>query len=151
MRQPKIIPALTTAFLLLMLAATAATAGSVRLGGLSTHLSGGDYNSNHRVFIVEHNKFFGGYFRNSYYDDSYMVGRTYLLKTENSTEINLHLGMSYGYRESSKCYKYQHDIPNDRKVFCPVVSPEIKFVKVPLKPAISLMGTAVVLTFEIGL
>jgi phosphate-selective porin len=124
---------------------------SIKVGGWSQHLSDGDYNSFHRLGMISHNNYFAAYFRNSFDDDSFALGRTW--STQDSVfTFNLHGGLTYGYRESSGCYKKQEDRQNDPKIVCPMVAPEVVAHRLPLKPSLALFGLdAVVLSFNVGL
>ena len=124
---------------------------SFKLGGLSTHLSGGDYNAFHRLIIISHNDYFGGYFRNSFDDDSFVLGHTWGFE-DSVFRFNLHGGVVYGYRKSSHCYKAQEEKLDEPKVTCLFVAPEVMAHLVPLKPSITIFGPgALVLSINLDL
>jgi len=140
------------AFLAAFLCLSVHAETSLKLGGLSQHFSGGDYNSFHRAAIISHNNYFAGYFINSFYDDSFAVGKTYQIKRDSLFEFTVNVGAVYGYRRSSGCYKKQDDRENDPKILCPMIAPEVTTYKLPLKPSLALFGLdAVVLSFNVGL
>ncbi len=141
--KPKLAAALVAVFLCLNVGAET----SLKLGGFSQHLSDGDYNNSHRVVIASHNNYFAGYFRNSFYDDSFALGKTYELKRDSIFKFTLNVGAVYGYRRSSGCYKKQDDRDDDPKILCPMIAPEVTAYKLPLKPSLALFGLdAVVLS-----
>ena len=124
---------------------------SFKLGGLSTHLSDGNYNAFHRLVIISHNDYFGGYFRNSFDDDSFVLGRTWHFE-DSVFRFNLHGGVVYGYRKSSHCYKAQEETLNEPKVACLFIAPEVVAHQVPLKPSIAIFGPgALVLSINLDL
>jgi hypothetical protein len=124
---------------------------SIKFGGWSKHLSDGDYNSFHRIGFVQHNDYFGAYFRNSFDDDSFAIGKTWS-KQDSVFRFSLHGGLTYGYRQSSSCYKKQDDRERDPKIICPMLAPEVMAHRLTLKPSLALFGLdAVVLTFNYGL
>ena len=143
-QKQKLTAALVAVFLCLNVSAET----NIKLGGFSQHMSEGDYNSFHRLVMVSHDDYFAAYFRNSFYDDSFAIGRTW--STQDSVfRFNLHVGLSYGYRESSGCYKKQESKQNDPKIVCPAIAPEIVAHTLPLKPSLTLFGLdAVVLSFN---
>ena len=112
---------------------------SFKLGGLSMHWSEGNYRSCHRLVMVSHNDYFGGYFLNSFDDDSFVVGKTWSVQ-DSVFKFNLHGGLVYGYRKSSHCYKTQNEKTHESKIVCPAVSPEVVAHQVPLKPSIAIFG-----------
>lgn len=138
-------------FLLLMVSASLTTHAetSFKLGGLSTHLSEGDYNAFHRLIIISHNDYFGGYFRNSFDDDSFVLGHTWGFE-DSVFRFNLHAGVVYGYRKSSHCYKAQDEKLDEPKVACLFAAPEVMAHLVPLKPSLTIFGPGA-LVFSINL
>lgn len=123
---------------------------NLKFGGVSTHTTTHQsVNSFHRTAIISHNNFFAGYFKNSFYDDSYIVGYSFI-ETHQSYNIGWHVGAVYGYRKSTKCYKVEDlEAGNDPKIFCPMVAPEITFTELPLKPSVAYFGfDAIVLSLN---
>lgn len=121
-------------------------------GGLSIHTTSDAPNNFHRTALVKIDQYFGGYFRNSFDDDSFAVGRTYT-DHQGDFDVSLHAGLVYGYRDSSDCYKTQKPGPgkDDPKIICPLLAPEVRFNALPLTPSISWYGLdAIVLNFEVG-
>lgn len=140
--KPKLTAALVAVFLCLNVHAET----SIKFGGFSQHLSEGDYNSFHRVAIISHSGYFGGYFRNSFDDDSFTVGRTWSSKGKYAT-YQLHGGLVYGYRHCRKPRGAEGS-----KIVCPMIAPEVMAHRLPLKPSLAFFGLdAVVLTFNLGL
>lgn len=142
---------LTFMLLMLFMGLTVHAETSFKLGGLSTHLSEGDYNTFHRLAIISHNDYFGGYFRNSFDDDSFVLGHSWGFE-DSVFRFNLHAGVVYGYRKSSHCYKAQDEKTYEPKVACLFIAPEIMAHKVPLKPSILIFGPgALVLSINLDL
>jgi hypothetical protein len=142
-RQPrKLTAALVAVFLCLNVHADT----SIKVGGFSQHMSEGDYNSFHRLVMPSYNNYFAAYFRNSFDDDSFALGRTW--STQDSVfTFNLHGGLTYGYRG---CLKTGHS--NGDRGVCPMLAPEVVAHRLPLKPSLALFGLdAVVLSFNVGL
>jgi len=139
---------LTAALVAVFLCLNVSAETNLKLGGFSQHMSEGEYNSFHRLVMPSYNNYFAAYFRNSFDDDSFAVGRTW--STQDSVfTFNLHGGLTYGYRESSGCYKQQDDRQHDPKIVCPMIAPEVVAYRLPLKPSIALFGLdAVVLSFN---
>lgn len=129
---------------LMLLCSTAVADTSLRLGGLSTHLSDKDYNSFHRVLILEHDSYFGGYFRNSYYDDSFIAGKRF------GDDVGLLTGLTYGYRKDSSCYKYQGVDNYSDRIVCPFIGVDLRF-DLPYKPSLTAAPGFINLTFGIDL
>jgi len=76
------------------------------LGALSQHFSSEDYNERHKLVMVEHNGFVGGYFNNSYDEDSFLAGYKWRLPNLDLPVPNLETSAiaaaTYGYRSCSK-------------------------------------------------
>jgi len=129
-----------------------ASAWELKLGGASIHTTSSNYtNSFHRVFVVSHKDYFAGYFKNSYDTDSFVIGKSFVDRSED-IDLSIHTGLVWGYRESSRCYKVEEPQQhNDKKIICPFVGPEITFNQVFLKPSISWPGfDAFVLNVNLG-
>ena len=139
-----VIKQLATALAAVFLCLNVSAVTSVKIGGLSTHLSDGDYESFHRVFILSKDDYFSGYFLNSFGDDSFTVGKSFHTY-DLGLKFSLHVGAVYGYRESSDCYK--SDPGTGDKIICPMIAPEITAESLPLKPSVAFFGLdALVLT-----
>lgn len=142
----RVATALVAVFLCLN-AAQAET--SLKLGGWSIHTTSEAPNSFHRVAIVSHNDYFGGYFRNSFNDDSMAVGKSFH-KVDRGVTFSMHAGLVYGYRKSTNCYKATPSEGN--KIVCPMLAPEMTLTGLPLKPSLALFGLdALVLTLNLSL
>lgn len=137
---------LTAALVAVFLCLNVHAETSIKVGGWSQHLSEGDYNSFHRVAIISHNNYFAGYFRNSFDDDSFALGKTWSNKGRYAS-YNLHGGLVYGYRDCNK-----PNGANGKKIVCPMITPEVVAHTIPLQPGLALFGLdAVVVTFNVGL
>lgn len=143
---------LTAALVAVFLCLNVSAETTLKFGGFSHHLSEGDYNSFHRVLILNHNGYFGGYFKNSYYDDSFTLGYRWHLKTDSLFNFGLSTALVYGYRESSGCYKKQDKREKDPKRLCFMVSPDATLYSHKIRPSFALFGAdAFTLTFDVGL
>lgn len=129
---------------LLLFSFTAQADTSVLVGGFSTHLSDRDYNSFHRLLVVEKDTYFGGYFRNSYYQDTFIVGKNFRV----NNEVGILSGLTYGYREDSNCYKYQGMDNYSDRIVCPYVGLEFG-LELPYRPTFLIFGNAIVLGFKL--
>lgn len=124
---------------------------AIVFGGLSKHTTSRADNEFHRTFIIDHNNWFAGYFRNSFNDDSFALGKAFV-RHESDFDVALNTGLVYGYRKSGKCYKTQSRQAGDPKILCPLVAPELRLKSLPLEPSISLYGfDALVLNLRIEL
>lgn len=135
---------------LLLFLPSLALADSIRFGGVSTHLSEKDYNSFHRFIGYERGDWYAAYFRNSYYEDTFAVGKTLWKKETNGADLMLKAGIDYGYREDSKCYKYQGMGNTSDRTVCPRIYGEIR-LDLPYSPSIITGGNFFLLTLGIGL
>ncbi len=135
---------------LLLVLPSLTLADSIRFGGVSTHLSEKDYNSFHRFIGYEYRDWYAAYFRNSYYEDTFAVGKTVWKKETNGADIMLKVGLDYGYRKDSKCYKYQGMNNTSDRTFCPRTYLEFK-LDLPYKPSIITGGNFFLLTFGVEL
>lgn len=97
------------------------------LGALSQHFSSEDYNERHKLAMVEYNGFVGGYFNNSYDEDSFLAG--YKWRTEfldlplPHLETSIITAATYGYRD---CIKGWADA--DRRV-CGFAAAQLDYTK----------------------
>lgn len=139
--------ALVAVFLCLSFKSAAET--SITFGGIGFHSGDHEYPNNfHRTTIVTHKKYFAGYFKNSFNDDTFVAGYTAVDEMD-MMDASLRLGMSYGYRKSGGCYKIQRKPrSSDPKRYCPVIAPEFTFKRLPLMPTIVLFGKSVTLNFK---
>lgn len=111
----------------------------IKFGGASFHTTSDAPNEFHRTAIMSHRGWFGGYFRNSFDDDSFAAGYSFTDPLAD-VDIQLHTGIVYGYRKSSRCYKSQKPKAEDPKIVCPLIAPELILRKLPLKPSIAWYG-----------
>lgn len=147
-----LIRKLTAALVAVFLCLNVHAETSIKFGGFSHHLGEGDYNSFHRVAIISHNGYFGGYFKNSYYDDSFTLGYRFHLKTDSLFNFGLSAGLVWGYRDSGGCYKKQDGRENDPKRLCVMLSPDATLYSYKIRPSFALFGVdAFTLTFDIGI
>lgn len=118
----------------------------LRFGGFSTHLSNKDYNNFNRAVILEHNTYVAGYFYNSYYDDTFLVGKQFVFELKDGADFIITPAVTYGYREDSSCYKYQGMDNYSKRTYCPAVllelRPDLRF-----KPGIVTGGNFITVTF----
>ena len=141
-----IIAALVAAFLCLEFAHAET---EIIFGGVSTHTMSDAPNEFHRTAMVKHGDWFGGYFRNSFNDDSFALGYAITDHLE-GFDVALNVGAVYGYRKNGNCYKTQKEGDRSPKIICPMIAPEVIFRSLPLSPSISLYGLdALVLNFRL--
>lgn len=99
--------------------------------------------------MIQHEDFIGGYFRNSFDDDAYALGYSAYKSTGSLVRFYLHAGVVYGYR--GKCVTLSKEPTGNDRLVCPFIAPELMAHKLPLKPSLSLLGDALVLTLNITL
>ena len=135
----KLIAGLVPVFLCLSFIAQAET--SLKFGGLSFHTTSSDYtNSFHRTFVISHNDVFAGYFKNSYNDDSFVAGYSFVDRMD-MIDVALHTGLVYGYRSSTDCYKMPTKPRlSDHKIVCPMLAPEFTINTLEWRPSVAWYG-----------
>lgn len=135
---------------LILIPALASAELSFKFGGLSKHTTSNSPNEFHRTAIFSYGSYFGGYFQNSFYDDSFAVGKTFTTYRD-WMKIDLHTGAVYGYRKSGSCYKAQKlNAENDPKRVCPMIAPEVTLHRWLLQPSLAWFGgNALVLNLNI--
>ena len=121
--------------------ATADQRLAIHAGGYSYHVLTGDetdYNSWHRLAAVEYGGLMAGYFRNSYYRDSFIVayGKSWHY---GDWMASVHAGAVYGYRS---CYGDD----GDKSVVCPAVFPSLYYTRYKVQPGVVVFGEAVAAT-----
>lgn len=118
---------------------------NLHLGGASHHLDNPDnfeYNENHNMILIERESLIGGYFKNSYGNGSVLLAKRYEWSCS-SINYGFMVGATYGYED--------HQTPVTWNKFTPVVIPYVQYDFGGVKPTVSLMGTAVVLSVELEL
>lgn len=134
--------------LIVSLLCTTVNADSLYLGGWSFHPSPSDEvnNSNHMMVVYERSQWFVGTFKNSYSDQTYALGREFIItESEGPLDLSILVGVSHGYKE---CYG-PGDIGDEAKA-CFLVAPNIRFKnKSRVKPSILFFGGAVIATARI--
>lgn len=119
---------------------------SVLLGGLSLHLNGTDYNKFHRMVIVEHDGWFGGYYYNSYYEDTFTAGYKFEITTlqaegHDPVDFNVYAAMTYGYRGFAGQQR-DRELWDDRS-FYPAVAFQFEWSQYEWNPSINILGPAI--------
>lgn len=132
--------------LLLLVSCAVSAETSIRYGGVSTHFSSNkEFNSFHRAFIVEHNSYVAGYFYNSFFDDTFIVGKQFKIRSGKGGDILITPAVTYGYRESGGCYKYQERDDYSARRYCPAILVEAR-TNLSLKPGILTGGSFIAIT-----
>lgn len=121
--------------------ATAEPRLAIHAGGYSYHVLTGDesdYNVWHRLAAVEYGGLLAGYFRNSYYRDSFVVayGKSWRY---GAWMASVHAGAVYGYRS---CYGDN----GDKAVVCPALFPSLYYTRYKVQPGVVVFGEAVAAT-----
>ncbi len=137
--------------IVLMLFAGQAAADRLYLGALSEHPASNpdqEFNESHKLIAYERDGWIGGYFDNSYGEDTLFVGSRFSVQVRD-LEFSLVAGASYGYRD---CVKGQ-DWPITSRRVCPMLAPAISYTGIEtaldLQPTLLLIGKAVVLTVSV--
>lgn len=102
-------------------------ADELYLGAVSDHpfsTKKYDFNERHSLVAYERNGWIGGYFDNSYGEDTFFVGKHFSAQTPfEDWRWGVIVGASYGYRD---CIKGKSWPVTSRRV-CPAVSPTLKY------------------------
>lgn len=144
----KMLAGLVMSALLLIspsLYADSVTGGKVVLGGFTTHLSPepiGGYNEWNKYVGVVHNDVYLGYFENSFYRKSALLGYEIYNYKVGRFLFAVSAGVASGYGDNCK-YKISGDI-------CPYIALHTEYDFGIIDPQVSLFGEAVVLTFGIS-
>lgn len=119
------------------------------LGGLSHHFITEDYdNSNHNVVAFSYEKILAGYFKNSYNNDSFILGYEFEIDNEQYFDVILYVAAVRGY---DKCYgkftQEERQAGKSKVEVCGMIAPAFVF-KVPyeVKPQLTLFGDAATLS-----
>lgn len=119
----------------------------VYLGGWTKHFDGVPAtNESHNMAIYERGRWIGGYYRNSYGDDTGIIGYKFHREIGENWEASIAVGASYGYRacmerESSKAPKR----------LCPAFMPEIVYTRYRIQPSFVFLGDGVGVAIRIKL
>lgn len=117
----------------------------VYTGAWSKHLfTDQEYNEVHNFAAIEHKGVMGGYFKNSYNEDSYVVGFR-LTKAWGDFEGGVMFAATYGYRDCVQGYA------DASKRLCPAIVPSVAYTKYRVQPLALLLGNALAFSvrFEI--
>lgn len=102
-----------------------------------------DLNETHNLVAVEYKRIIAGYFKNSFSDDTAVVGVNVLEKKWGDFTGKLFVGATYGYRE---CFGHN---PYENKRVCPAVVPMVTYDKYEIvQPYVGLFGNAVAVGFS---
>lgn len=110
--------------------------------GISHHFNNNDtYNNNNYGLLLEHNSWVVGGFKNSYNDDTYIVGLTGKTQLVGPLQVGLLGGLNYGYYGCGTPPDPSNQtslLPQTRK-FCPVFAPYLAWTTpVGIDPIVSL-------------
>lgn len=104
-----------------------------------------EYNENNKLAGIEYRSILTGYYKNSFGDDSFFVGKRFAYPV-NDFEIRLNALVVYGYRGScTKSDPYR----TESKIVCPNGSLELAYSKYRIKPSAMIFGffDAAIFTF----
>jgi len=137
----RVLAAILLFIFVMSLIVSTANAASVTIGGYSKHFVKGEYNENHKFIAVEYNSIVVGKFTNSYNKDALLAA--YKLNWS-SSEYNLDYGVLMGAVSG-----YEGTLMGKYNIghLTPVVIPYVSY-RATISPSLSLMGAAVVLTFD---
>jgi len=128
----------------LLAAASAAEATTVYMGAWSKHLDNDhDYNEQHDLLAVEHDRWIAGTLVNSYNDRTYLVGRGWDLAGDENWKFRLYAGASYGYRTCDG------GTGGDKAKVCPALVPELSLTRYRVQPAVMLFGGAAAISVKV--
>lgn len=102
-------------------------------------------NETHNLLAVQYGKYFIGYFKNSYHDDSALVGYNVYHRSYEYFDVDLYVGASYGYRDCFTKFEttYSEYLEKSKKV-CPLAVPMITLTANDLvQPYVALFGAAI--------
>lgn len=117
----------------------------LHLGANSWHYTNGDTtNSEHNLIAYENNGWMGGYFKNSYDDDTVFFDRVWRKPLTKDIELTYSLGVNYGYHG---CYGNERS----EQTLCPNSHVGLTYTKYRFRPNIKIFGTAIVISTEIML
>lgn len=125
-------------FLLITLAATCAEADTLYTGAWSTHIGTDARCETHNLVAYRHggSGAIGGYFRNSYCEDTFFVAKQWRWRLGDQVHAGFMAGGVYGYRHCTKGWSR-----GGRKV-CPMVSASLELDLDWSRPAAFLLGNA---------
>ena len=138
--------ALAASLILALTAKPTLAETSIHAGGLSYHVATGyknDYNNNHKLLAVEHNRVLVGRFSNSY-DRTTAIAAYGWSGQWGNWRGAVYVGAMRGYRS---CYGDD----GDKAVVCPVVFPSVHYTAWKVQPGVLVLGEAVALTVRIKL
>jgi hypothetical protein len=138
--------AIVSALTLMLLSVSAFSDTAIHAGAISYHVLTGhknDYNSNHKLFAVEHNEIFVGRFSNSYHRTTTVAAYGFERQWDNWRGA-VYVGALRGYRS---CFGDN----GHKAVICPVVFPTLHYTKYRVQPGILILGEAVALSLRMSL
>lgn len=114
-------------------------------GAWSHHIGDGNYNETHNLVAIETKSFIGGYFENSYKDDSFFLAYRWEAWRFRDIDFSALAGGVYGY---SHCTKGDD---GGSKTLCPMIAPAATYTRFKVQPSLLLMGNALALSVRWGL
>ena len=114
-------------------------------GSWSYHFDQKDHpisNENHELIGYQHNSWMVGSYKNSWGDQSYIIGREFSIKQYGNFKFSALVGADYGYMSCDT--PPEHTEPPK---WCPAILPTVTYVKYDVQPSLAIMGRA--LTFQI--
>ncbi len=130
-----------------------AYADSLYTGAWSEHITGNHQenevgtldvtNSEHNLLAYEKDSYIVGYFKNSFNNDTIVVGKRFELFELGDFKAGVYTGATYGYYSC----RGMADLGADKKV-CPAIVPEISYTKYKLQPTLLMLGGAVAISLK---
>ena len=106
-----------------------------------------ELNENHNLLAVQYKNFMFGYFKNSFYEDSALLGYKIYHKEffHSQFRFDLYTGVSYGYRDCFSKYSetLMKDYSEQSQKVCPLAVPMVTYTGSDLvQPYVALFGSA---------
>ncbi len=127
-----------------------AHADSIYLGAWSDHISHQDdvKNSQHDLIAYEHNSYIVGYFKNSFNNDTALIGKRFNLFDAGDFNFGVYGGVTYGYKDCGAGRPQPYGAP---AVACFALVPEVSYPAYKVQPSLILIGNAIAITFKVKL
>lgn len=120
---------------------------SVFAGGLGYHIPNKvKYNNWHRLMAIEHDNFVGAFFKNSYRQDTLLIGVNWKIKETRKWNVGLITGAMRGYRQCP-VFGFRN---NGEKMICPATIPYASYkTDRMVEPMIIVAGNSLSLSVRI--
>src|SRR5690554_5139755 len=117
---------------------------TVHLGGWSPgrdydgQIDGWEPNTSHELIAVTYRGLMVGRFKNSYYQDTHVIAKSFHVWSGGHLEANIMAGAMYGY---SHCYSGEYHPPGEPARWCPALLPELAYTRWRVQPVLSMFGS----------